>query len=51
MYTILFQCEIINMNIYDLTYEEDHSALFNLLSNPPIIFSVMDKEVPRGELA
>lgn len=31
------QSDLLNMTIYDLAYEEDHSDLYNVLSNPSVV--------------
>lgn len=41
------QSDLLNMTIYDLAYEEDHSELYNLLSNPSVVIDPMRADLSK----
>lgn len=38
------------MTIYDLVFEEDHSELYNLLSNPSTIIDPVKNDLSKGKI-
>lgn len=49
VYLILvnLQSDLLNMTIYDLAYDEDHSELYNLLSNPSAVIDPMRTDLSK----
>lgn len=39
-----------DMTIYDITYEEDHTDLYNVLANPAAIIDPVNYDLTDGKL-
>lgn len=43
----IFQTDLINMTIYNLAFEEDHSELYNILLNPVAVVEPLQNGLAR----
>lgn len=44
------QSDLLNMTIYDLAFEDDHTELYSLLSNPSAVVDPVKNYLSKGKL-